>query len=201
MHEFFAKVANLPYIGSVVAYTILIPIYVFYVIFMPIIFRLGGLHRLKFGTLTMWMPQNKKTIITEALELLHSQDQEIFLTLTKEHHLLIFFAWNTKETAKNSFGYAFGMNEVYFKWGTQGVVLFLVQSLAISKSCPTFYQYKNKPERHLRRNVLEWPVAHSFQPKLIDAYRKVVEKWEQNNEAHATILELHNEGDKGHSKN
>jgi hypothetical protein len=169
---------KIPIIGDFIAFLG----YIFLRLTMPSACLLSGMQRLRYGTLIVWTPQNKKDAIVNGLELLRACDPEMYRRLTSKQHLIIVYSWKWKMA--NACGRFFGLHERYIEMGDQGVAMFFVQSLSLSEACPSINQSKRLPGDHMAlRNVLDWMHSQSFRPSLIESYHKVVEKWEQKHPA------------------
>jgi hypothetical protein len=173
------KIYQVPIVGDIFAFLFLIFYYCGWRITAPLTLRLSGLHPVKCGTSVIWVPEDKKQIAAESLELLRSCDSEMYGSLAKKKRFLIFYIGVTDKKVFGPNGKVFGIHEKYFKLGPQGIVMFLVQELILSNTYPRLHILKWKPERSSLRKVLNWMQHHSFHPTVIKSYLAVVEKWEQ----------------------
>ncbi|HEX3857020.1 MAG TPA: hypothetical protein VHY30_06975 [Verrucomicrobiae bacterium] len=147
----------------------------------PLAVWLSGYKRVKCGTSSIWVSKNKKQVILNGIECLRSRDAEMFLRFTKKG-LFIYYSHqlNTRDAWRN-----FGLQERHIELGAEGVASFIVQKLFISDARPSINRSK-LDDRELAalkmapRKAMEWMQEHSFDPRLINSYRKVVEKWEQD---------------------
>lgn len=166
---------KIPIIGDMVMF----PFYICFRIFLPIGLYLSGCRRMKYGTLILWIPKEKKQDILDGLELLEKCDPDVFLRLTGKRHLFIYYGRNVKGPT-NAHGYISGLNERYIKLGVQGIATFFVQCLFLSEASPSINQAKPNIRRHeAMRKVMNWMTEHLFHPGLINSYKVVVEKWEE----------------------
>jgi hypothetical protein len=177
--RFLTKVYQLPILGDLICYFG----YAFMKLFTPLNLVLLGFERMRFGTSVIWTPRNKKQTILDGIEFLRNHDSEMFLRFTKKQRLVIYYSHNRSDT--NSFGHVFGLHKRYLEIGAEGVASFIVQSLLLSDACSSINQCKlNDRERAglkvAPRQTMEWMRQHSFHPKLINAYSKMAEKWEQS---------------------
>lgn len=173
------KIFLIPVLGEVLALLSLIIYYCTWKAYAPLLLWATGLRRVKCGTSSIWVPENKKQIVMDGLQLLQSCDSQMYLSLERKKNFLIFYIGNNNKMVAGPNGKVFGIHERYFKLGPQGIVMFLVQELILSDTYPRFHTLKWKPERDSLRKVLVWMQDHSFPPQVIKSYQGVVEKWEQ----------------------
>jgi hypothetical protein len=167
---------QLPIIGNLLCHIV----YFFTSLVSPLAVWLSGYKRIKCETSSIWAPKNKQQIILNGIECLRSRDAEMYLNFTKKR-LFIYYSHqlNTRDAWRN-----FGLQERYIELGAEGVASFIVQKLFISDVRPSISRSK-LDDRELAalkmapRKAMEWMQQHSFDQRLINSYRKVVEKWEQ----------------------
>jgi hypothetical protein len=144
----------------------------------PPVLWLSGYQSVAIGTSVVWITKNKKKAILDGIEFLRICDPEIYLRITQRQHFFVFYSHNMMVT--NAFGRICGLHKQYIKLGVEGIAVFFVQSLFLLEASPSINQLKySEPSQAALRKVLEWMGQHSFRPGLINAYSKVVDKWEQ----------------------
>lgn len=149
----------------------------------PPVLWLAGHRRVRCGTSTVWVPESKRQVILDGIEWLRGHDAEMFMRFTKKQRLVIYYSRNWSDT--NSLGHVFGLHDRYIALGAEGVAFFIVQSVLLSAAAPSLNQCRlSDSERNALkvapRKAMEWMEQHSFHPKLINAYSKMAENWEQS---------------------
>jgi hypothetical protein len=179
MQNPFNIVLKLPILGNVLLYCV----YPFAKFILPVMARISGWRRLKFGTSIVLTPQDQEQPIRDGIECLRRCDPEMFSRFSKQRFNI---AYSNGKGSANNGGVFFSLHERYIKLGPEGVAVFIVQCIMLAEASPSFNRYKSKANelpalKIALRKVLEWMQQRSFHPGLIDSYSKVVEKWEAGN--------------------
>lgn len=174
----FNRINRIPIIGDLSCYIG----YFFLNLLMPLALWLSGYKRISCGTSNIWTTKNKKQAILDGIECLRNLDTEMFLRFTKKQRLFIYYSQNRGTT--NLFGHFFGLHERYIKLGVQGVACFIAQSLSLSDAASSINQCRlndleNAALKAAPRKTMEWMQQRSFDPRLINSYTKVVDRWER----------------------
>lgn len=170
---------RLPLIGDALCFLV----YGFAILTIPFIAWLSGCQRVKCGSLVFWIPRSARKSVLEAVELLREKDPEMFLRLMAQRRLT--FVYTHQMNAPNSGGRLCGLHKRFIDIGPEGIVCFLLQSLFCREASPAVNQCrlsesKLAAKKAAPRKVLGWMLQHSFDPSLINSYRRVTEKWEQS---------------------
>lgn len=149
----------------------------------PPVLWLAGHRLVNCGTSSIWTPTSKRQVVLDGIEWLRSHDTEMFMNFTRKHKLIIYYSRNRSDT--NSFGHVFGLHDRYTDLGAEGVAFFIVQSVLLSAASSSLNQsrlgdHERNALKVAPRKAMEWMQQHSFHPKLISAYSKMAEKWEQS---------------------
>lgn len=144
---------------------------------------LGGCRRLKFGTSVIWVTRQKEQAVHDGVKLLQSRDQGMFSQFTTKQRLIIFYI-PIRDTDRTADHRAFLMYDTFVNLGAEGVACFIVQSLMVAAAVGRMNPHKMDEQQKMAfksvsRNMVEWLSNHSFQPGLISAYQKVVERQKQ----------------------
>jgi hypothetical protein len=178
MQRFWYQILRFPVIGDLIVYAI----YLFgFRIFFPAVALISGWKRLKFGTSVFWVPRENAQVVRNGVKLLRICDPEMFSRLTIKQRLIIYYS---PELSKKSNHRLFLMGKKFVEMGAEGVACFVVQSLMIAAVVRRVNQ--NRPDvqeraalKLISRNMAEWLSQHMFDPGLIRAYQKVVERQKQ----------------------
>lgn len=170
---------TLPYAGGLCAYIIAGLTGIPWLLGLRFLFWLRKFQKIKCGTCTVWVPEDKKNTVIDAFDFLKACDPEMFSRVTKKRRLFVYYMGNNTTRVMNAFGFVFGIHERYFKVGEQGVALYLVQSFMISESYPGLNPYRWKWDHGVMRQVLNWMSQHYFRPAVVQRYQKSVENTEK----------------------
>jgi hypothetical protein len=179
MRKFAHQIQRLPVIGDLVSYAV----YWFCLVLCYVFAALAYGQRLKFGTSLFLIPKGKAQVVRDGIELLRGRDSEMFSRLTSSQQLVIYY-FEGKKFDRTSSHRLFFMHSKFVDMGPEGVACFTVQSLMVAAAAPRVNQHRldEREEAALKsvsRNMAEWLSKHSFNPVLINAYKKVVERQEQ----------------------
>jgi hypothetical protein len=146
----------------------------------PISAILGGCKRLKFGTSVVWVTKQKAEAVFDGVKLLQSRDPEMFSRFMVKQRLIIYYI-PTRGTDRKANHRAFLMYDTFTNLGAEGVACFIVQSLMVAAAVGRINPHRmdeqqNAALKSVSRNMMEWLSEHSFQPGLISAYQKVVDR-------------------------
>ncbi len=184
MRSVVRPILRLPVIGDLIFFSI----YFFNArMLCPLVATLTGGQRLKFGTSVFWIPKEKVQMVRDGVELLRSRDPEMFSRLTSSQQLIIWYFKGQKFSRMSSHRLFF-MHSKFVDMGPEGVACFIVQSLMVAAAVRRVNQHRlddreKSALKSVSRNMTDWLSKHGFQPGLIGAYQKVVERQEQGTHA------------------
>ncbi len=179
MRSVWDKILPLPIIGDLLYYAN----YAFVLVWGAVAATICGWQRLKFGTSVFWIPKQNAQMIRKGVELLRIRDPEMFSRLTSERRLIIYY-FEGSEFFRKSSHRLFFMHARFVEIGPEGVACFIVQSLMMAAAVRRVNQRRLDDQekaalKPVSRNMVEWLREHSFNPELISAYQKAVDRQEQ----------------------
>lgn len=166
----------MPIFGSVAFYIV----YLIGMVLIPLVSKLSGYQKLKFGSSIVWTPKNRREAIIDGLDYLREIDKQMYNCITADGRFVFFY---TAGKYSNFGGRYYGLEEQVVRWGREGVAAFLVQSILMFKVSPSrnkvrLKQFELTALQCVPQRVLEWMREHSFPANFIEAYSIYAKRWE-----------------------
>jgi hypothetical protein len=136
----------------------------------------GRNNKLQIGDCRFWGPEEFTAICQFAMDELQTADEKLFTEITSSGTITFWLKPPTlKRRVYHKVARFYSIDPVYYAWGAQGIIAFIVAIHFNEAHTPRFLGVPVEipsSRTAYRQAVVEWLTIHNYPPELIEPFRK-----------------------------